>query len=259
MNKSDPQPPSAEALTELGLQSLETEGLLEAPQQVLKVFRKAPDDLPPPELLRWTSHPVNSKYGNRIEQLSETDYGRYRDLHHKVVVGGSSPELNEIKWLKQLVAQYPDIPSLENLLANLWKLEGNLEKYRRINQEMMEKYPDYLFARTNLAEELLNEDKPELIPELLDHHYDLNRWDAEPQRLFHISEIAAFYSVVCRYCLLSARDLRAAWAFSLVYHSYAAHPVVPKLVKIWLELPDTRRQQLGQRLKKQSKLKKRRR
>lgn len=256
--KDSPLSPE-EAQTEADLALLESEGLLEAPQRVLKAFHNNPDDLPLPQLMRWTSHPVNSKYGKLIDQLEDQEYDQYRDLHHKVVVGGVSPEVTELKGLKQLVEKYPEIPAIENLLANIWKLEGNLEKYRRINQSMLEKYPDYLFARTNLAEELLNEAKPEWVPELLDGHYELYLLDEQPGRLFHISEIAAFYSVVCRYALLTQRYWRAAWAFSLVYHCYPAHPLVPQLVKAWMQVPANEREALKAQLKKQSKLKKRRR
>lgn len=235
------------------LEILEHQGLLAAPEKMLRALQKHPDDLPLPQMFRWTAAPIKSKYA-QAERLDAEELDFYRNLHHKVVLGGAQPEPAELKQLQLMIQKYPELPFLENLLANLWKLSSNREKYRLINERMMEKFPDYLFARTNLAEELLAQDKSDLIPELLNHCFEIYTWDQDPDRLFHISELAGFYSVIAAWALLTERNLRAAWAFSLLYHAYPAFDGVPRLVERWLRVSESERDALGKQIKGNSKL-----
>jgi len=226
-----------EEILQTKLEQLEALHLLDAPQRVLKAFKKHPDDLEIPHIFQYTAAPIKSKYA-QADKLDTDELDFYRDLHNKVIIQEQQAIPAELKQLQALVTKYPELPFLENLLANIWKLASNREKYRQINEGMMQRYPDYLFARTNLAEELLLDDQAELVPELLNQAIEIYHWDDEPQRLFHISEVASFYSVMCAWSLLTKRYMRAAWAFSLLYHAYPAFDGVPGLVERWLALPE---------------------
>jgi len=218
------------------LAALEAYGLLEPPQRLHRALHQHPDGLAAPRQPRWTLQPVRSRQP-QAEALSPADLARYQAIHQRVVIAGQQASLEELKALKQLVADYPELPFLENLQAYVWKLSGHAEKYRQINQQMLQKYPDYLFARTNLAQALLLQGHSEQIPELLKHSVDLGNFDGEPERLFHISEVAAYYQVLCLWCLQTGRPLRAAYAFSLVYHAYPAFPDLQHLLQAWNQLP----------------------
>jgi hypothetical protein len=236
------------------LERLAAFGLLAPPQQMHRALHRHPDDLPPPRQPRWTLHPVKTPY-NQLDGLQPEDLGVYQAIHQRVVIENQPASLEELKSLKQLVQRYPDLPALENLQAYVWKLSGNSEKYRQINQEMLLKYPDYLFARSNLAQALLLRGESEAVPELLKHSTDLGGFDAEPDRLFHISEMAAYYHVLCLWCLQTNRLVRAAYAFSLVYHPYPAFDDLHHLVRAWLTLPEETLAELAPRLQGGRKLK----
>lgn len=236
------------------LERLEAFGLLAPPQQMHRALHRHPDDLPPPRQPRWTLHPVKTPY-NQLDGLQPEDLGVYQAIHQRVVIENQPASLEELKSLKQLVQRYPELPALENLQAYVWKLSGNSEKYRQINQEMLLKYPDYLFARSNLAQALLLRGESEAVPELLKHSTDIGGFDPEPDRLFHISEMAAYYHVLCLWCLQTDRLVRAAYAFSLVYHPYPAFADLHHLVSAWLAQPEDALTALGARLQGGRKLK----
>lgn len=105
-----------------------------------------------------------------------------------------------IKKLDKLCKKYPKVPAFKNLLSNVYQHNGNLEKAYAINKWLAKEHPDYLFGKLNLATELIYENDPDKIPEILGN--DLEIGELYPQRKeFYSEEVIAFNSVVIEYFL----------------------------------------------------------
>lgn len=89
--------------------------------------------------------------------------------------------------LKQALALAPNSPQLLNNLAMAYQLQDRSKEAQALVREIREKYPDYLFGRTNLANQLIHRKKYE-------EAFDLLRPLDEQHRL-HFSEAAALYNL----------------------------------------------------------------
>ena len=119
----------------------------------------------------------------RIDEL----YGEIQNNPQEVI-----PELLELK------KKHPDVPQIYNYLAVAYSMIGDDEKSDAIIDEILQKKPDYLFARLNKAQRYLAKKEYEKIPELFNHKFDLKL--LYPHRnTFHISEVANFMGIMGLY------------------------------------------------------------
>jgi tetratricopeptide (TPR) repeat protein len=77
----------------------------------------------------------------------------------------------------------PDSPDLLNNLASAYEFQGRHEESRRLVDEIHQRFPDYLFARTNLAIHAAREGHLERARELLEPVLKQGR--------YHVSEFSA--------------------------------------------------------------------
>jgi tetratricopeptide (TPR) repeat protein len=81
---------------------------------------------------------------------------------------------------------------------------GNYEKATEINRWTLTEHPDYLFARLNEANEYLNSEEFNKVPEILGELFELKA--LYPDRdIFHLSEITNFLKSVIRYFALTGQ------------------------------------------------------
>lgn len=108
-----------------------------------------------------------------------------------------------VKEIRRLIEKYPQNPAFKNYLVGAYSISGKQKKAIVVNNELVKMHPDYLFARTNAVFHLLDDENPDLegAKELLGgDKMDLK--SIYPDRdVFHISEVAAYYSAVGRYNL----------------------------------------------------------
>ena len=97
-----------------------------------------------------------------------------------------------------LQKKYPNVPQIYNYLAVAYSYVGEKEKAEQITQENIRKNPNYLFARINQAQLLLEKQEYEQIPAVFEHKYDLQMLYPK-RRKFHISEVANFMGIMGLY------------------------------------------------------------
>ena len=100
--------------------------------------------------------------------------------------------------LEHLVATYPHIPSFYNHLSVAYLYAGDSAKAEELVLETYRRFPKYLFAKTNRANNCLQKGEIEKIPGIFNHKFDLKLLYPRRKR-FHISEFVAFAGVMCRY------------------------------------------------------------
>ena len=100
--------------------------------------------------------------------------------------------------LIKMIKKYPRVPAFYNYLSTYYMEIGNNEKGYEINRQLLKKFPDYLHANINLANEYLLKGSPEKMPEVLGENLELS--DIYPARkVFHINEYIAYTKTVILY------------------------------------------------------------
>ena len=100
--------------------------------------------------------------------------------------------------LLNLVEKNPDVPQLKNYLSTYYFNNGDKKKAAEINNEILEEFPDYLFAKLNLANFCFINEEIEKVPEILGTSLEL--CDLYPERkVFHCDEFFNYYEMAALY------------------------------------------------------------
>lgn len=112
----------------------------------------------------------------------------------------------ELKKYKRLVSLYPDIPQFYNYLVTAYRMKGQDKKAFKKNDELLQRFPDYLFAKIIKAEEYIETGTLDKVKFILGNALDLQALYPERQ-IFHIDEVMSYYKVVVDYlCELGETD-----------------------------------------------------
>jgi hypothetical protein len=110
--------------------------------------------------------------------------------------------------LRKLIREYPSDPAFYNYLTTYYYLRGNNKKAYESNRKALELFPDYLYARVNLAAEYIETGETEKVEAVLGRLLDIG--SLYPNRkAFHIGEVIAFVQTVIRY-LIAIKDFSLA-------------------------------------------------
>ena len=133
---------------------------------------------------------LSQRFGNTPELVAMFE-DLMQEIHNK-------KNKKIIDKLNSLILKYPNSPQLKNFLSVAFYVSGNYAKSVEVNNWILTEHPDYLFAILNKANEYINNDEPERVPEILGDAMELKA--LYPDRdLFHIGEFTGFYKTVIRY------------------------------------------------------------
>lgn len=105
-----------------------------------------------------------------------------------------------IKKLNKFCLKYPKVPVFKNLLSTIYQNNGDKKQAFAVNQWLVKEHPDYLFGKLNLAAQLLVEDKPESIPDILGETMEIGELYPE-RKEFHVEEVISFNNISLQYFL----------------------------------------------------------
>ncbi|MEZ0368256.1 MAG: hypothetical protein ACAI44_04125 [Candidatus Sericytochromatia bacterium] len=226
------------------IRRLDELGLLVPPRQVRQALARNPDGLPLPDLPRWTDEALRTPASQNLDRLSEAEFNFCLDAMDasseaatQSLIGRKQASWKYQPGVEELCAKYPDIPTLRQLLMNFLNLAGPASKAETHAHQLLEAYPDYLFARANLVEMACSAKDWQRAEDLLKGSYEISDHDPQGKRLFHESEIRAFYGPVCSLHLGRKRYLRALWAFALILAASPGYPISIALATKLLKLP----------------------
>lgn len=238
-------------------EELKALGLLQAPEYVQKLLSKNPDGLTPPRLMRWTRDAQLHESMNALSPQEQALWERNWEILQQA--SELPPEKcqtlaeAQLPTIELLLERHPNHPVLQNQLCQAYKLAKQPEAYRAEAEKMLAAHPNYLFALLTVAEIAQSDDTLERFAQIFGGRYEIQEYG--PERLYHVSEIASFYGLLCPWHIESGRLLRAAWAFALVRHAYPEHPILPELIQLWLGLPESLQTKLKAQLSPKRKLK----
>ena len=103
-----------------------------------------------------------------------------------------------IRKLPSLIERHPQNPQLKNYLSSAYASSGNHKKAIEVNEWILSEHPNYLFGLLNKAYQLIDDDKPELVPEMLGNTMKIS--NLYPDRdVFHLAEVTGFLKLAITY------------------------------------------------------------
>lgn len=136
-----------------------------------------------------TAEPLPSVFPPEIDDQSA-------ELYH---LAQENPE-EAISRLKTLITKHPDIPELYNWLSVAYNGIGDKEAYEKTVALNYEKNPSYLFAKIGYAERCIRNNELDKVLDIFDSKLNLALLYPD-RKVFHISEVSGFFSVLALYFL----------------------------------------------------------
>ena len=133
--------------------------------------------------------------------------------------------------LKNLKNMYPKVPIIYNYLGNVYFMLNMKEKQLGIIKEIRLKFPNYLFGKMSLAEYYIHNNEMEKIPEALENKLEIYQHFPESKKVFHSSEVIAFYALVCEYYLYTKMNEQALLCYLLLVQIGESHPATSSIAR----------------------------
>ena len=147
--------------------------------------------------------------------IDKNDLDKLNDINGKMIEE-QTDYYKYISALEELKKKYPQVSKIYNLLAACYQDANEYEKAESLVFEQYEKFPDYLFAKINIAEYHLKEGKLEEVERIFDGKFNLKQ--LYPERdVFHVSEATAFISLCGRYFLRKGNIMKANLYLDMLY------------------------------------------
>jgi tetratricopeptide (TPR) repeat protein len=138
------------------------------------------------------------------DRLPESVKDQLDGLHNELMAPNPKDRLVE---LLALIERYPDVPQIYNFLYTTYERLNDQRNARRVLEETLERFPDYLFGRIAYAAACLQQGETEKVPEIFENCFELQLLYPERQR-FHISEVLGFHSAMAWYfCVREEPDV----------------------------------------------------
>ena len=97
-----------------------------------------------------------------------------------------------------LIEQHPEVPQLYNYLLSAYRMLHDQANAQRILDEMLERFPDYLFGRIAYAQNCLERGDLDKVSEIFEGKFDLKLLYPSRER-FHTSEVLNFGYIMVWY------------------------------------------------------------
>lgn len=126
-----------------------------------------------------------------------------------------SPE-KQLAKLLELKKRYPNVPAIYNYIGIAYACSNQSEKYYNTIIETIKKFPHYLFGKTALAEYYLKNNEHKKIPKIFDNKFEIYMHFPSSVKIFHTSEVRAFYSFIGTYYARANKQARALLCYSIL-------------------------------------------
>lgn len=103
-----------------------------------------------------------------------------------------------VSLLLPLIERYPQVPQLYNYLYSAYQLLADQANAQRTLDEMLERFPDYLFGRIAYARNCLERGELDKVSEIFEGKFDLKLLYPDRER-FHTSEVLGFGAAMAWY------------------------------------------------------------
>jgi len=155
--------------------------------------------------------------------LADTRVELLDEVHHR--------PRSAIAKLLALLERFPDARLLLNWLTAARATAGDNDEARRLILRTYQLYPEYLFARVNYANLLLDEHKMEEADHVMEHRWDMGAMYPHRQA-FHETEFLAFSRVAFRYFVVAGESEAASSLYDVMRQWDPDHPLTALMRKV---------------------------
>ena len=167
---------------------------------------------------------MESKYQRKLSEKT------LAEINEILRIVDSDPE-TAIDRIINLLEKNPNNPILKNHLSAAYSRAGQHDKAELVAFDNYEKYPDYLFAKTNYAQICIWHDKINKIPAIFEHNFNLR--SLYPKRkTFHISEIMSFMEIMSIYFYKIGENRTAMHYYDFMKQLDKNHPATKQTKRI---------------------------
>jgi tetratricopeptide (TPR) repeat protein len=132
-----------------------------------------------------------------------------------------------IDRILKLIEKHPKNPQLKNYLSVAYKVNGNIQKARKVNRWIIAEHPDYLFGKLNLAAEYFENKEYEKMTEVLGRMMEIQ--DLYPDRkVFHLAEVTGFNRFAIMYFTATGNQEAAESRYEILEKIAPDHPDTEK-------------------------------
>jgi tetratricopeptide (TPR) repeat protein len=136
-----------------------------------------------------------------------------------------------IPQLLPLIERYPDVPQLYNYLQSAYQLLHDRENAQRVLDEMLERFPDYLFGRIAYARDCLERGDLDKVSEIFEGKFDLKLLYPDRER-FHVSEVLNFGSIMAWYFHAKGDHDRAEMYYNILQQIDPKHEMTESIKQL---------------------------
>ncbi len=163
-----------------------------------------------------------------MDRLPKSVRNQLDDLYHASLHGDTNAALQR---LKPLFARYPNVPVLGNWIASAYQRQGLETERRAVLQELIDRHPDYLFARLGMANLAIEDGRPEEVPRWLGRDLVLPALFLH-RSVFHVSEMMNFCHTVGRYHVVTGNEELAESTLQIMEDMDPDHPAARDLRRL---------------------------
>lgn len=180
--------------------------------------------------------PINKDFKITSEPVEEENFEKLpekvKNKLNKIFCALQKQQAKKMKKiLKRLLAyqkDYPNVPAIYNYLGNAYHLLDDNDNQYKIIQETAQRFPDYLFGKTALAEYYIQNEMTNRVAKALDNKLEI--FYHYPQKdVFHVSEVVPFYAIVGQYYLHKKKIEQALLCYFLLSEINPTHPATQQL------------------------------
>jgi tetratricopeptide (TPR) repeat protein len=209
-------------------------------------YMTALDEREPVAAARMTGQALQlTNYEISSEPLGDTAYDRLpqsvKDEMEQLYYLLRKKPRETIPRLLPLIEQHPEVPQLYNYLHSAYQLLHDRENAQRILDEMLARFPDYLFGRLAYARDCLERGDLDKVSEIFEGKFDLKLLYPDRER-FHVSEVLNFGAVMAWYFHAKGDHKRAEMYYNLLQQIDPTHETTkvtkqllhPSAIAAWL-------------------------
>lgn len=130
-----------------------------------------------------------------LSNLTKSEISQFQDLLIQAIQEPKKTYAQALSWQKK----HPQVPALDNLVAYLHLRNRKIAKAEKAIVDSYLRYPDYLIAKINYADQCLRHKKWKKIPSIFPS-FDLQELFPE-KKFFHVTEFRGFMMVAANYYL----------------------------------------------------------
>ncbi len=134
------------------------------------------------------------KYGYKVttEPIQDVNTTEQYDAYLHSHTLAKNRDINGVNIIKKYIDKYPEIPVFKNHLGAIYANNHQFIEARRIQLEVINKHPDYLYGKISFAEQCLRDGNLEMAKKLLGNPRKIETISPNVE-FYHYSEFLAYY------------------------------------------------------------------